>query len=229
MRATAERFDCPLIGGDISIWDHPMLLTVTIFAEPAGIKPVLRSGAKPGDAVCVTGSLGGAWACEESVSINGQSCDDQVCGVSGPHLTFVPRIKPARQLAELLGNDLHAMIDLSDGLATDLARVGKASNVSFEIDTEKIPLRDEAAAMSNRSGRPAWHHGMCDGEDYELCFTANPNAINQLAKKLDGVPITVIGRVIEQQQGGQAGDVWVTEQGGNPTILEGKGWEHGDE
>ena len=60
MRSVAASFDCPLVGGDISAHDGPMVLTVTVFAEPAGVEPVLRSTARVGDAICVTGELGGS-------------------------------------------------------------------------------------------------------------------------------------------------------------------------
>ena len=95
----AAQFNCPVVGGDVAIADGPLVVSVTVLARPEGIEPVLRAGARPGDALCVTGTLGGAWK-------------------TGRDLTFTPRIVAARALAECC--DLHAMIDLSDGLATDL-------------------------------------------------------------------------------------------------------------
>lgn len=169
MRATAEQYDCPLIGGDVTIWDGPLMITVTVFADPAGIKPVLRSGAKPGDAIFVTGALGGAWR-EDG---------------GGAHLTFEPRIQFARTLAESLGDNLHAMIDLSDGLATDLGHICKLSAVGCEIDETTIPLRPEVNGKIDR--------GLSDGEDYELCFTTTPNT--NPPDEISDVAITMIGKV----------------------------------
>jgi thiamine-monophosphate kinase len=143
MRTTAAAYDCPLIGGDVAMWDHPMILTVTIFAESwPGIAPVLRSGAKVGDAVCVTGELGGSLA--------------------GHHLTFEPRLAAAKRLAE---SGATSMIDLSDGMGRDLGHICRASGVSAEVWTDALPIR------ATVTDQPRWRHALGDGEDYELCFT----------------------------------------------------------
>lgn len=149
MRATAQRYSCPLIGGDVSMWDHPMLLTVTVLAEPwPGQPPLLRSGAKVGDAVCVTGELGGSLA--------------------GHHLTFEPRIAAAKRLAELGAT---SMIDLSDGLARDLGHICRSSGVGAVVEASRLPVR---ACMATE---PRWCAAVGDGEDYELCFTMPPERV----------------------------------------------------
>ncbi len=168
---TAERYRCPLVGGDISIADRPLALTVTVFADPAGVEPIRRGGAKPGDAVFVTGKLGGAW--------------DESGG--GAHLTAEPRLLLARQLAEALAADLHSMIDLSDGLARDLLHICEHSCVDAVIETASIPVRDQLP-------EPRWKRALGDGEDYELCFTVSDSAVARVPKRIGGVPITRIGR-----------------------------------
>ncbi|GAB4188695.1 MAG: thiamine-phosphate kinase [Phycisphaeraceae bacterium] len=180
LRETAERYACPLIGGDILAWDQRLVLTVTVFAEPGGIDPVLRRGAQVGDAVYVTGALGGS----------GERLND-----SGyvHHLDFEPRIEPARQLAGHQDTRPTAMIDVSDGLALDLGRICRASGVSAEVECLKLPASDGAMQAARRSGRPVWHHALGDGEDYELCFTAPPGG---MPDEIAGVPITCIGRII---------------------------------
>ncbi len=148
MRATAAAYDCPLIGGDVAMWDHPMILTVTVFAEPwPDVAPLLRRGARVGDAICVTGELGGSLA--------------------GHHLTFEPRIAAARAL----GGVAHCMIDLSDGLGRDLGHICRASGVSAELWADALPIR---ACVT---GQPRWQHALGDGEDYELCLTLPPDAV----------------------------------------------------
>ncbi len=167
MRSTAAAFDCPLMGGDISIWDGRLLISVTLFAHPAGIDPVLRTGSRPGDAIYVTGHLG--------------------YSLAGHHLDFTPRLALARRLAGDPATRPRAMIDLSDGIAQDLPRLVDHA----EIDAHLLPIRDVATT----DDRPPWHHALGDGEDYELLFTAPPPPGISMPHMIDGVPITRIGTV----------------------------------
>lgn len=181
MSRTAAAYQCPLIGGDIAIWDGRLLLTVTIFAEPAGIKPVLRRGAKAGDAVYVTGWLGGSL--------------ETVAGYTH-HLDFEPRLALARQLGSDAPRRPNCMIDLSDGLARDLGHLCEMSNVRAEIWTDHLPLSAGALQVSERDGEPAWLHGLRDGEDYELCFTVEDERAKGLPREIDGAPLTMVGRIV---------------------------------
>ena len=191
MRKTAEQYDCPLIGGDVTIWDGPLMITVTVFADPAGVKPVLRSGAQPGDSVFVTGALGGAW--------------DENGG--GAHLTFEPRIQLARTVAESLGDNLHAMIDLSDGLATDLGHICKQSGAGAEIISAAIPLRSVPHVDP--------HRALTDGEDYELCFTVDASTAPE------AIDAQQVGRIIESDDS----EIFLI-QGDERTPFKATGYEH---
>jgi len=168
MRATAERYACPLIGGDISMWDGKLIVTVTIFAEPAGIEPIRRGTARPGDGLYVTGALGNSLA-------------------TGHHLDFEPRIELARQLAGDPRTRPTAMIDLSDGLAQDLPRLTDHALIEAAL----LPIR--AGTPGHDDSR--WRHAVGDGEDYELLFALAPEGASHLPRQIDGVPITRIGRV----------------------------------
>ncbi|GAB4553924.1 MAG: thiamine-phosphate kinase [Phycisphaerales bacterium] len=151
----ASAFDCPLVGGDIATTPGPLSLTVTIMGTPHPVRgPVLRSGARPGDGVFVSGPLGASYP-------------------SGWHLDFEPRVDLARRLADDLGEGLSAMIDLSDGLGLDGGRVARASHVRLELDAGAIPLRD---------GADAWHAAVGDGEDYELLVCADAETIDGLVR-----------------------------------------------
>ncbi len=216
MRRTAEQYNCPLVGGDIGFWDHPLIITVTIIADPAGIEPVRRNGAKVGDAVCVTGKLGGSWT---APSAGGGS------GGGGPHLEFEPRVSLARKMAACPGVKLHSMIDLSDGLATDMDHICEQSCVAAEIDADRLPLRDEARAASARDGKPAWMHAVSDGEDYELCFTVSAADAAKLPREIDGVPITVIGKILEAREAPAGSRLWITTAAGREPLTR-SGWEH---
>ena len=151
MTEAAAPFDCPVVGGDTATWDGKLVLTVTILGRSAGIKPVVRCCAKPGDGVYVTGPLGGS--------------------ILGRHMTFEPRVAIARKLASL--GSISAMIDLSDGLSRDLGHVCRQSGVGAVGTASQVPVHDDAIAM-RRDGRSALDHALHDGEDYELLFTGPP-------------------------------------------------------
>ena len=126
-----------------------LLLSITALGAPHPSRgPVLRSTARPGDHVYVTGQLGATL--------------DPATGL-GHHLTFDPRLAEARALADALGPRLHAMMDISDGLGIDAARLAAASGVRIELDAEAFPLRAGAD----------WRAAAGDGEDYELLFTTD--------------------------------------------------------
>jgi len=170
LRRAGDALGCPVIGGDVAAWDHPLLLTVTMLGKPAGEAPLLRSGAKVGDAVCVTGELGGSLE-------------------SGRHLNFTPRIAEAREL--ITQADVHAMIDISDGLAADLGHLCRAGGVGAELDAGAIPL--SAAA---RQGHDPLSAALGDGEDYELLFTlTDDDARNLVTNQPLPVPVSRIGRI----------------------------------
>lgn len=123
MARWARRWSCPLVGGDVAFHgspDHPLTLAVTVGGVmPDGVAPVLRSGAKPGDGVFVTGDIGGSFE-------------------TGHHLRFEPALEAGTHAA---AHGAHAMIDLSDGLGRDAGRVAAASGVVIELDAGAIPLR----------------------------------------------------------------------------------------
>ena len=197
MRDTAAAYACPLVGGDISIWDGRLLLTVTVLAEPwPGVEPVRRGTASVGDAIYVSGELGYSPA--------------------GHHLDFEPRLALARALASLPsgeGGRPTAMMDLSDGLAMDLPRmVGHA-----EVEAALLPIRDHASG--GVEALPGWRHAVADGEDYELLFIVAPGAAVPAA--VESVPLTRVGTVTA------AGGVALVHPDGTRTDLAGLGWEHG--
>lgn len=200
LRSTAEAFDCPLVGGDTATLekpDDPAVLSVTVLADlPPGVSSaVRRDGARPGDGLYVTGALGGSLAADGM----------------GRHLTFEPRLNEAVDLARMLGERLHAMIDLSDGIARDAGHLAALSRVVIRIDAERLPCTDGAT----------WRQALADGEDYELCFAAAgpvPGAVR-------GVPITRVGQVHALSSRTTAPALEVRHCG-RPIDLRGMGWEH---
>lgn len=167
MATAARRFGCPLVGGDIASLPKgdggPISLTVTVGGH--AIKPVLRSGARAGDAVYVTGALGG--------SLQNQR-----------HALAEPRVREALALHDRF--ELRSMIDISDGLGIDAARIARASGVRMLLEADRIPIHPDATDL---------HAALGDGEDYELLFTAP--AGQAIPQAIEGTPITRIGTVTE--------------------------------
>jgi thiamine-monophosphate kinase len=193
----ARHFGCPLVGGDIS-GGPTLALAVTLIGAPHSTRgPVLRSTAKPGDLVWVTGMLGGSF--------------DKPSGL-GRHLTFQPRVAEAAWLAEHLGDDLHAMMDLSDGLGIDGGRMGRASCARVDIDGRSLPLSPYTKG---------WREAVSDGEDYELLFTTSPGAA--VPEEIDGTPVTRIGVVVPPSP--EAG-CWILGPTGEVARGDQLGWEH---
>jgi len=171
----ADQYDVALVGGDTNIWNGPFVVSVTLLGEATERGAVRRSGARPGDWIMVTGSLGGSLA--------------------GKHLHFEPRVREALRLHEQV--DLHAMIDISDGLAADLHHILDESHVGATVDAEAIPISESARTATG--GQSALEHALEDGEDFELLFTVDPQ---DGARLLQGNPlhvsVTRIGQITEE-------------------------------
>jgi thiamine-monophosphate kinase len=192
----ADRYDCPVVGGDMTRWKgpSPLVVNVAMLSTLAGLRPITRSGAKVGDCICVTGFLGGSLAAR--------------------HLEFEPRVHEAIRIAETV--DLHAMMDISDGLASDLRRICRRSGVGAIIDLERLPISEQAY----KSADPV-HSALCDGEDFELVFTLGPDECRRLLTGWDQrVPVTCIGTITN------TGKVQVRDADGRVHDLEDHGYDH---
>jgi len=161
----ATRFKVSMVGGETSSTPGPIAISTSVVGWVERGRWASRRGGKVGDDLFVTGRLGGA--------------------LKRKHLRFMPRIAESRWLTKNF--PIHAMMDLSDGLGTDLPRLARASKVGFEIEMEKLPLARGATADD----------AISEGEDYELLFAISPRDKNRLerewGKKFPKLPLTRIG------------------------------------
>jgi thiamine-monophosphate kinase len=183
MNALARRHEVAIVGGETTTNPEGLLISVAVLGWVPRGKSVLRSGAKAGDAIFVTGELGGSLA--------------------GKHLEFEPRLAEARWLAEHF--PVHAMLDLSDGLAGDLRHILKVSGVGAELLSSAIPISREArrAAKAESSAKPPLLAALTDGEDFELLFTVAARSavplLDAWKKEFPGLPLSCIGKITAGQ------------------------------
>ncbi len=165
----AKKYNCPLIGGDITSWAKPLAVSVAMLSRPGATKPVKRSTAKIGDIICVTGFLGGS--------------------IFKKHLDFKPRLGESLAIAKAGAN---AMIDISDGLSTDLNHISRLSKKGACLEADDIPVSSQAKKTAN-----PLKAALNDGEDFELLFTISKKCFEHLKRNwLFKVKLTAIGKIV---------------------------------
>ena len=200
LRKAARRFGVSIVGGETSRSPGPLFVSITLTGWVERARCILRSGGRVGDGVYVTGRLGGSR--------------------EGRHLDFVPRVAEARWLTAHA--KLHAMMDVSDGLAADLQHILDESRVGAILEADAIPLSREAERAAD--GRTPLEHALGDGEDFELLFTVSPaDGERLLANPPCAVRLSHIGDIVAE-----AGCA-VRNSDGKLTSLKSLGWKHGFE
>ena len=180
MNSLAQRYGVAIVGGETTMNPERLLISISLLGSVPRGKAVLRSGAKVGDAIFVTGELGGSLA--------------------GKHLDFEPRLAEAIWLAEKFS--VHAMMDVSDGLAGDLRHILNASGVGTELLKSAVPISRAAKVNAKRgdAAKPAFVAALTDGEDFELLFmVASKDAVPLLdawKKQFPDIKLSCIGRVV---------------------------------
>jgi thiamine-monophosphate kinase len=218
MEALAERSGVSVAGGDVTAAPVMVLSVCALGRMPAGVAPVLRSGAREGDLLCVTGALGAAAAGLILLEQPGLAVDpDDRERLIAAHRRPEPRLAAGRTLAQ---QGAHAMLDCSDGLALDALRIARASGLAVTIELERLPLADGVAAVAAASGRDPDLLAATGGEDYELIAAVPPAALDRLRAALD-LPLTPVGRL-------RAGPPAVRlQRAGREIAAPRLGWEHG--
>jgi thiamine-monophosphate kinase len=197
----AEEYGLAIAGGDTNSWDGPLVLSITLLGRPTERGPLLRSGARPGDRILVTGRFGGS--------------------ILGRHFDFSPRVTEALLLHERYR--LEAGIDVSDGLSIDLARLADASGCGAEVALAAVPIADAARQLAEQrgDGTTPLDHALSDGEDFELILAVAPEeASRMLAEQPLGVPLTEIGRFVAER------GLWHLDDGGLRRPLAPQGYLH---
>lgn len=187
MLAIASEHGVTLAGGDTTAWDGPLVVNVAMLGSIPPGQAWRRAGARVGDLLVVTGALGGS--------------------LRGRHLAVTPRCREALAIATRV--EVHAAIDVSDGLTLDLSRMMRASRCGAELDLDRIPVHADAvaAAKDQPDGGTPLERALGDGEDFELLLSLSPADAERLLTETaaglvpdwPGTPLTVIGRVVADQ------------------------------
>lgn len=192
----ADKYKCPLVGGDLTSWKQggPFAICVAMLSKPGDKPPVRRNGAQVGDVICVTGSLGGSGLRK--------------------HLEFEPRVQEALRIVQIV--DLHAMMDISDGLSTDLNRICHQSGVGAFVEASALPVSEDARGQADPLDA-----ALNEGEDFELLFTLAPEQWESLRRAWsDPVPIAAVGRITD------TGRMQIRMPAGQIADLRPGGYEH---
>jgi thiamine-monophosphate kinase len=212
-----------LVGGDTVASPGPLTLTLTALGHVEAGQALLRSGARPGERVSVSGSIGDA-------ALGLHILKGRFAGLGAAERAFLldryrrpqPRLALGRRLCRLAG----AAADVSDGLVADLGHICTASGVGARIDAERVPLSAAAAAAIGRD-QALLALALTGGDDYELVFTAATSRdaeVVALAGELD-LPLTAIGEIVSPPSGGGAVPVMV-ERHGRAMAIAAAGWQH---
>jgi thiamine-monophosphate kinase len=222
----AARYGVQLIGGDTSRTNERLVIDSIVSGECAAGTAVMRSGAKVGDQIFVTGSLGAAAAGLRLIERGAHLAEQNLADDDSQKLDHVLlrqlRPEPRVGWGIVLGEERLAtsMIDLSDGLSSDLNRLCEASNVGALIDSSLLPVDDRVTELCGRRALDPLQLALHGGEDFELLFTVKPENVVRLPRRVDGVEIRRIGEVR------QVTEAVTISEGSRVWELKPGGWKH---
>jgi thiamine-monophosphate kinase len=225
IRAACEKYDIDLIGGDTSSSVTGMAITVTAIGYADEDKIVKRSGAKEGDLLCVSGDLGGAYIGLQLLEREKQvflETKDMQPDLEGKDYVIGRQLRPeARKdiidLLEDLGIVPTSMIDISDGLSSEVFHLCKQSDIGMKIYEEKLPIDQQTYDTALEFNIPPTTTAMNGGEDYELLFTLPQSQYDKIKNSLD---ISVIGYCTAAHEGKE-----IITKSGSMVPLEAQGWD----
>lgn len=223
IREEADRAGVAVVGGNMARSPWGVFIDVCVLGRVRREHLLLRSGARPGDRVLVTGWLGDSAAglrlvLDAGLAVTGAERE----WLLNRHLTPTPRLAESGVIAR--SGRATAMIDVSDGLSSDIGHICDRSRVGVYIWAGYLPISAAAARVAELTGTPAWQLALAGGEDYELCFTAPADAVEELKAAVaaaTGTPVTVVGEIVPAAEKRQ-----LILPDGREVPLEPRGWEH---
>jgi thiamine-monophosphate kinase len=221
LRELATLHGVVLVGGDTSTSPAGWFVNVTVIGETP--RPLLRSTACDGDVLAVTGSLGASAAGLAILTgLAGEQLDEATRhAIVSTHLRPQPRVREGRWLGDATG--VTAMIDVSDGLAVDVAHIAEESRIGIEVDLTRVPISDATRHTAAAAGADPLRWATGGGEDYELLLTCAPGVFDDLRDGLaaaTGTPLHAIGRATSALEG-----VRFVDADGSPAAVA-TGWQH---
>ena len=201
VKRSCKKYDIDLIGGDTSSSKNGIFISITIIGEAKNNEYLLRNGAKPGESIYVTGNLGDSSGGLDILK-NKYAIDEKVDKfLVKRHLTVSPRVDEGAMLAA--SKSVSSMIDLSDGVGSDIQRICEESNVGAEIFAESIPVSKQLKSLSKVSGKDVLDYALYGGEDYELMLTVKEGDEKMLEsdfRKQFKKKIYRIGKIVEGER-----------------------------
>lgn len=218
LRECAAEYGCPIAGGDTVRSPHHIALSITAFGSVAAGRAVRRSGARVGDLLCVTGVLGDSGAGLELLR-QGRGKSRKYAELLERHCR--PRARAAAGSALAEAGLPTAMMDLSDGLGSDLGHLTRASGVGACVETERLPISDPARQAARELGLDPVRWALFGGEDYELLFTVPPARFAEVPPTLGplGVVATIVGEITPE-------GLTVRTEDGREAPLRAEGFAH---
>lgn len=218
LKEAASLYKVGIIGGDL-VRSPVFIITISLLGRVKKKRIILRSGAKKADLICVTGKLGEAAAglvCLKKADLKlNQSAREFLIK---RWLMPSPRLVEAQAIARK--NLATAMIDISDGLVSDLTRLTEESGVGAILWEDKFPVASSARYLARELGRSPLKWALYGGEDYELLFTVSPHKKEKIEKNLD-FPFALIGEIVDKREG-----ICLMDKTGTRTRIEGRGYDH---
>jgi thiamine-monophosphate kinase len=223
LREEGDRFGVVVVGGNMARSKEGAFIDVFVLGSVRREHVLLRSGARPGDRVLVTGWLGDSAAGLQLLlkpTLELAPAEREM--LLERHFTPTPRLCEAEVIAH--SGAATAMIDLSDGLSSDVGHICERSQVGVRLWAERLPISPTTRQVAAGCRKAPWQLALEGGEDYELCFTAASAEAETLAAAVEretGTPVRVVGEILPPE-----GGRWLVLEGGREVALEAGGWQH---
>jgi thiamine-monophosphate kinase len=221
--ALANHYGVQLIGGDTSRTNESIVIDSVVVGECAAGRAIMRAGAAPGDQIFVTGSLGAAAAGLRLIERGAHLAEQNLADEDSQKLdhVLIRQLRPEPRVGWgiVLGEErlATAMIDLSDGLSSDLNHLCEASDVGALIDSSLLPIDNRVVELCGRRALDPLQLALHGGEDFELLFTVKPADVARLPRRVDGVEIKRIGEISKAADGVRISEgqrIWDLKPGG---------------